>query len=167
MPGTTPNNGFRIPLATEPPDAPGQILQLATDLDNALVLAGTWIPQLGGGSGATVGANAIAEGSFTRIGKHVAAKGRLVFGSTASFGSGAATIAGLPNTMVAARSAGHGHYVSGTSIIPVTFLAVDGANFQIRPLQGNTGNATGSYAFSLGTPAQSTELRFAFDMTTT
>jgi hypothetical protein len=170
MPGTTPNNGFRYPLSTEAADGSGGMLALATDLDNAFIVASTWTPAIGGGSGAAIGANPVVYGNYFRIGKYVQARGRIIFGSSASFGTGAATVTGFPATIDTARatSSGYGTFINGTTTYPVSFQIADGSNMQIRVPQGaSTGNISAGYAFALGAPAQSTELRFVLDLTTT
>jgi hypothetical protein len=171
MPGTTSNNGFRYPLATEAPDGPGAILALASDLDASFIVAGTWTPTLGGGSGAAIGANPVVYGNYFRIGKSVQARGRIIFGSSASFGTGAATISGFPAVIDVSRntSSGYGMFVNGVNTTPVVLQVADGSNMQIRTLvsQAAGSNVSGGYGYALGTPPQSSELRFVLDLTTT
>lgn len=166
MPGTTPNLAFRYPLATEAPDGPGGMLALATDVDNALKGV-NWFPSLGGGSGATVGSGGGSDGKYTQIGKHVSAKGRLLFGSSASFGAGTATVSNLPGPIDTQHSTGYGFYIpTSGNPIPVFLTPFDGANMVIRPVQSSTAGSVSSLAIAstIGTPAQSAVLLFTLDL---
>lgn len=128
---------------------------------------GSAYPGIGGGGGATLGANGFGDGTFFRVGKHTTIKGRLVFGSSASFGGGTATVNGLGITIDTAHSTGYGAFVpTSGSPVPVVFTPMDGANMVIRPVMGNGSAATYlGVGFNLGTPPQSSVLLFTLDLT--
>lgn len=163
---TTPKLGLRYPSASDAPDGPGAFFNLATDVENTLG-GGSWAPRLGG-SGATMGGNAGSDGTFFASGKHVTAKGRIVFGSSASFGGGVATVTSLPNTIDVSHSTGYGFYLpTSGNPVPVFFVGVDGANLAIRPVQGSGAGSptTLGLGFNLGTPPQSSQMIFTLDLT--
>jgi hypothetical protein len=166
---TTPNNAFRVPGPTDAPDGPGAIFNLATDVDNLIVSAGLWTPALGGGSGASIGTGGTVSGKYLRIGKHINAKGRIVFGTGASFGAGNATIAGLPGSIDSTLSSGYGTYYTTAAPTfgnPVLFSGTDGANLVIRAIVSQPSGSLTNFAggSSLGTPAANSMLIFALDL---
>lgn len=165
--GSTPKLALPYPDGGDPPDVPGDMYNLALALENAIA-GGVWGPTLGGGNGATLGSSPGYDGTYSLFGKHVVAKGRLVFGSSASFGTGTATISSLPGTIDTAHSSGYGMFLppSGDPV-PVFFNAIDGANLAIRPVKSSTpGSVAGlGIAFNIGTPAQSSQLIFTLDLT--
>lgn len=165
---TTTNLAIPYPSATVPPDVPGDIYKAVKRIDD-LAAGVWWAPQLGGGGGATIGANAVSEGYYFLSGKHLIAKGHIGFGSSASFGSNAAVIAGLPvGTINMVLSTGHGFYKTpGGALAPVSFTAANGTSMYIRPY--TTGSAAGQItnlgvAFDLGTPPQQSELIFTLEL---
>lgn len=161
---TTPNLALPYPAATAAPDVPGDVFALANSLDGILG-GGIWVPALGGGFGAAIGANPATGGRFLAIGKHVTAKGYIAFGAGASFGTGTATLTGLPVTMNTDLSNGYGWYQNGGTLIPVHFTPLDGANLAIRPVVSNgTSVALLGTGPNIGTPPQSSVLRFALDL---
>jgi hypothetical protein len=88
LPSTS--NGFRYPAATVPPDIPGDIYNLATDVNN-YVTSATWTPAYGGDSGATLGSGGSTKGTVFRSGKLITYVGRVAFGAGGVFGGAVLT----------------------------------------------------------------------------
>jgi hypothetical protein len=152
------------PAASDPPDGPGAIYNLATTLDG-LLGAKTFAPVIAGGGGAALGTSGGSDGSYIRVGKHVTAKGRLLFGSGASFGTGTATVSNLPASIDTNHSTGYGWFQSGGTSVPCMFTPADSANMAIRPIIGGSGSfSTLGTASAIGTPAQSSALIFTLDL---
>ena len=167
MPDTTPKLGLHYLKPSDPPDLSGGLFGLAVDLDNILG-GGAWSPNLI--SGASVGNDAVGyPGKFLRIGAHVIAKGRIGIGSSATFGTGAATINGLPFTFNVDLSVGYGVYLpNGGNPVPLTLIpAANGVEMQIRPhLSSTNGTLVGlGFAYHLGTPPQGSSILFDLDLT--
>lgn len=167
---TTTNNLFRTPSGAvgEAPDGPGGMATLADDID-ALIQQGNWYPTIGG-SAAAPGANFAQNGKYFRVGKHISAKGRIVFGSSATWGTGTPVIAGMPipsGGMDQNLSNGYGTFQG----IPVILTPVDATYMSIRVMQsagaaaGTNTNLGTAAAQSLGTPPQSSILRVTLDIT--
>ncbi len=171
MASLTTAKGLRYPAGTTgvPPDVVGDIRNLAQDVDPQLATVGGWLPAFGGGAGAALGANSVTDGQYTLVGKSLQLRGRILFGSSASFGAGTATISGFPNglTIDQFHNTGYGYYQSGSTYVPCAFTYLDGANMAIRPhISGGSGStSTLGAGFNIGTPTQSSVLIFTFDLT--
>jgi hypothetical protein len=157
--GTTTNNGFRYPAATDPPDGPGGLFNLASDVDAALI-SGTWTPVLGG-TGASSGSGATIEGTYTRTIKGWQFNGTFLLGSGASFGSGTAAI-NLPVNLK--NAVGTGFYLAPTGS-PV-FL---GLYPSVAPASASGSTyyfglaSNGAQLFTIGTPPSGARLQFLID----
>lgn len=104
----TPKAALPFPDASDAPDGPGAIYALATKLDG--ILGGSnWQPLLGG-TGASGGANPAGDGSYLRIGRLAFFSGRIVFGASASFGTGTAAIINFPFGLDMNHATGKGHF---------------------------------------------------------
>jgi hypothetical protein len=167
----TPKLGFRIPGPTDPPDGPGGISNLGTDLDDFLAST-AWFPGIG--NGGVVGTNGGSTGSFMRTGSHMTAKGQIGFGSTASWGNpGSATITSLPliTPMNQALSTGYGRFTpAGGTPIAVQFIPhPNGTDFYIAPVMGAAAGSPAPLgsAFQLGAIPQSSTLTMVLDIVQT
>lgn len=167
---TTTNNAFRYPagLVGEAPDVPDDIRKLATDLDGFITL-GNWFPTLGG-TGASTGTSGGSDGTYLRIGKRIIAEGRIIFGTSgATFGTGNPVISGLPASIDANHSSGHGWFgaTSGGLTLPLAFIPLDASNMLIRVHQSTAAGSPVSLvnANTLAAPPQSSSIRFSLSLT--
>jgi hypothetical protein len=163
----TPVLGLPYPAASVPPDIPGDIYNLAVGLENGPLAQGVFGPGFGG-TGATLGATGGTSGYYVRTGKRMTYFGRLLFGSSASWGTGSAVVTGLNlagdfNTSIVDGTGwfdcGPNGGANANQRINIKLTPLNGSQFYIHV--ANT-SPLGS-AFSLPGPAQSAELHFKID----
>jgi hypothetical protein len=154
----TPILGLPYPAATDAPDGPGAIYALETTLENGPLNQSGWSPGLGG-TGVAVGTSGSTDGYVVRLGKRVSYHGRILFGTSASLGTGTPAVTGLNSygNLDVRYAIGRGWYhpVSGA---PTSLLLVPQNGSQFLVLIGSTGASAGSI-----TPAQNDQLHFVVD----
>jgi hypothetical protein len=141
---------LRYPGPTDPPDGAGAVANLAADLD--ALLGGQSAPPAIGGTGANVGTSGGSDGSCLKIGKFGIWRGKLTFGSSASWGTTVTKLAGFPIGIDPGRSSGIAFWqkADGSYLVPFLLVGVDAATMQLRTISGN---GTGQFS-NLGFPSQ-------------
>lgn len=96
---TTPVSGLRYPAATDPPNGPLQIGNLASDLDGRVFSSNTWTAFTPTWTAATINptlGNGSLIGRYHKMGRLVVFQITLTAGSSTSAGAGVMLLGGLP-----------------------------------------------------------------------
>lgn len=101
----TPNYGFRYPAGSDTPNGPAQIQNLAEDVEDTLgdglVAWQSWNPIWTAASVNPVLGNGSRYGRYVKLGRIVHFSGKILFGSTTTYGTGFYSISlpdGLPTS---------------------------------------------------------------------
>jgi hypothetical protein len=123
---------------------------------------GTWAPSIGG-TGFTLGTSGGSNGYWTRLGQRVTYNGRILFGSSAAWGTGTPAIISMGNdgTMDTTLSFGTGLYLraSGQPAIPLILTPLSNSSFGMVIAQAGTSSSLTAIA----APAQSDQILVRVD----